>query len=225
MTGLDKIIQRILGDAKDEARKILESASEDCQRMAEEYAAEAEATKEQIATAAEEECEALITAAKTKAATTRRNALQGARAAMIDKAFAMAERKIKDTDFGKYRELLTALLTCALLDAAKTADNAAALGDEVSEFDGYEVLLNEKDKEAFGEDIVEDARRAVTRHIGWERAEKLRLSNEAAKIDSGLILRYGDVSCNCSLSLLLAELRREMEQQIMTLLFADEQKN
>ena len=223
MTGLDKIIARILNDAKDEARKILESANEDCRRMAEEYAAQAEQTKKQIADTAEEECAALVTAAKAKAANTRRNILQGARAEMIQKAFSLAKREVHDTDFGKYKELLVALLTNALIDTVNTAKEAKSLGDEVTECERYEVLFNEKDKESLGETVVLEVRRAALRRVGAEHVEKLEVSEDTADIDSGLILRYGDVSCNCSLTLLLQELQREMEQQIARVLFVDEQ--
>ena len=58
---------------------------------------------------------------------------------------------------------------------------------------------------------------------GWRKKgwimEKLRLSNEIANIDGGLILRYGSVETNCSISALLAGMRRELEPKISAILF------
>jgi hypothetical protein len=50
---------------------------------------------------------------------------------------------------------------------------------------------------------------------------KLRLSSETAPIDGGLILRCGPVETNCSLSMLMAENRRETEAKVSRILFGD----
>ena len=48
-----------------------------------------------------------------------------------NEAFEAARAEVLDTDFGKYRELLTALLAQALVEEAKNAERSLALGDEV----------------------------------------------------------------------------------------------
>lgn len=222
MTGLDKIIDRILSDAKEKARDILDAARTDCQALAEEFAARAERIRGDIASEAEKKGEALVSRAKSAAAMQRRSLLMQTRKALVDEAFELAKAEVLDTDFGKYRELLTALLTQALVEEAKNAECSLALGDEVSEFDAYEVLMNEADRAAYGTAVVEGAKRAALRHIGAARAEKVRLSEETADIDGGLILRYGNIEANCSLSMLMAEMRRDLETKVAAILFADE---
>ncbi len=221
MTGLDKIIDRILSDAKDRAREILEAASLDCRAMAEEFAAKAEKMRSEIADAAESRGEAIVSRAKSAAAMERRSLLAKTKAALIDEAFEAARAEIRDTDFGKYRELLTALLAGALVEEAKSADQAIAFGDEIEEFDTYEVLMNEADRAAYGTAVVEGAKRAVRALIGAERTEKVRLSDAVADIDGGLVLRYGSIEANCSLSMLMSEMRRALESKVSAILFAD----
>ena len=223
MTGLDKIIERILADAKEEARIILETAQKDCRAAAEQHAARAEDIRTQIIEKAEAECEAIVASAKSNAATTAKSILLTKRAELIDRAFDEAKKEIKSTEFGKYPELLTALLTSALVEEASAAATTVAYGDEITEFDTYEVIFNEADREAYGETVVEDARRAVQRHIGAERAAKLTLSGETANIEGGLILRYGNIEANCSLAMLIAQMRKELEQQISRTLFGNEE--
>lgn len=223
MTGLDKIIDRILGDAKEEARLILESAQADCRKMAEDFAARAEQIRNDITDDAEKKGEAIVSRAKSAAAMNRRNLLLKTRNALLDEAFEAARQEVLDTKFGKYRELLTALLTSALIEEARAAAQSLAFGDEITEFDTYEVLMNAADREAYGTAVVEDAKRAALRHIGAERAARVRLSEQVADIDGGLILRYGSIEANCSLSMLIAQMRRTHEAKVAAILFADEE--
>ena len=223
MTGLDKIIERILSDAKDEARLILEAAQADCRKIAEEYAERAEKIRNDIAGDAEKKGEATVLRARSAATMQRQNLLLKTRSLVLDEAFEAARKAILDPKFGKYRELLAALLTSALIEQAKAEKQSLAFGDEVDEFDRYEVVLNAKDRELYGNAVIEDARRAALRHIGAERAAKLCLSDEAADIDGGLILRYGNTAANCSLSMLIAEMRREQEAKVAAILFDNEQ--
>lgn len=223
MTGLDKIIKRILDDAKDEARLILEAAQADCRKIAEEYAERAEKIRSDIASEAEKKGEATVLRARSAATMQRQDLLLKTRSLLLDEAFEAARKEILDPKFGKYRELLTALLTSALIEEAKAAKQSLAFGDEVSDFDRYEVIMNAKDREAYGAAVIEDARRAALRHVGAERAAKLCLSQEVADIDGGLILCYGNTAANCSLSMLIAEVRREQEARVAAILFSDKE--
>ncbi|MBQ8357822.1 MAG: V-type ATP synthase subunit E [Clostridia bacterium] len=219
MTGLDRITERILADAKEKARVILEEAQNDCRKAANDYAERAESIRDEIAERAMREGEDMIARARSSAAMTRRNILHAAKADILDETFAAAKAEICDTDYGKYRELLVALLSCALLEQAKNEQESIRFGDEVAAFDTFEVLLNETDRARFGQSIIEGARRVTERRIGTERVEKLRLSDTCADIEGGLILRYGDVETNCSITVLLNEMRRELEGRISAILF------
>ena len=221
MNGLNKITERILFDAKEKAREILEAAQTECRAVAESYAQKAEQLRDEISATAEAEGEALISRAKSAAAMTRRNLLLSTRAALIDETFAAARRELRDDSFGKYRELLTALLLSAIADQVSNAAQSAAFGDELTEFDKLEVLLSEADRARYGNTVVEDARREARRRFGTALADKLVLSEETADIDGGLVLRYGSIEANCSLSMLISRMREELEREVAAVLFAD----
>lgn len=220
MTGLEKITERILTDAKERARGILEDAQEECRKMADNYAERAERIREEIAERAIREGEDLVARARSAAAMTRRDILQAAKSRMLDEAFEAAKAQICATDYGKYRELLVALLSCALIEQAKNERESLEMGDEIAEFDTFEVLMNEDDRARFGSYVLDGARRTTERRIGSERTAKLRLSDTAVDIDGGLILRYGNTELNCSISALLSEMRRELESRIASVLFS-----
>lgn len=222
MTGLDKIIARISDDATARARVIVEAAQADCRAMAESYAKKAEATRAEIEARTAREGEILISRARSAVAMHRKNTYLTTKNAVIDEAFEAAKRELRDTDFGKYRELLTALLTSALLEEALSSEQAAAFGDEVTEFAYYEVIFNREDREKYGAAVVEAARKNALRHIGAARAEKLRLGDDTADIDGGLILRYGGIELNCSLSMLMAEMKAELAGKVAALLFPED---
>ena len=104
MTGLDKITERILADAKTRARGILENAQEECRKMAEDYAARAEEIRENVAERTMREGEDLVARARSASAMTRRDILLSAKAKMMDEVFETAKSHICATDYGKYRE-------------------------------------------------------------------------------------------------------------------------
>lgn len=225
MTGMERITERILADAKERARVILETAQSDCRALAEDFAARADALRDAIADRAMQEGEDVIARARSSAAMTRRNLLLDARRRMLDEAFAAAKREICDTDYGKYRELLVALLSCALIAQADAERASRALGDEVEEIAVYEVRMNQSDRTRFGSAVIEGARAVCERRIGTERFARVRLSEEDADIDGGLLLRFGAVEINCALSTVIAEVRRELEERVSAILFADVQES
>ena len=222
MTGLDKIIDRILSDAKARAREILETAGAECRAMAEDYATRAEQIRHEIASEAETRGEAIVARARSAVAMERRTLLAQTKAALVDEAFEGAKAEVRDTDFGKYRELLIALLAGALVEEAESADRALEFGDEVADFEYYEVLFNEADRAAYGNAVVEGAKRACRAKIGAARAEKVHLADDTADIDGGLVLRCGRMDINCSLTSLLTENRRATEARVNHILFGED---
>ena len=75
------------------------------------------------------------------------------------------------------------------------------------EKDGGEVLLNAADNKKYGA--------KVKKLLG----KNLTLSDEAANIKGGFILKQGDISINCSLEKLLEDKKEEMTSEIAAKLF------
>lgn len=222
MTGVEKITDRIAADAAKEAQATLGAAEVECRKLAEEYGNRTIGERDRVAERAQAEGQRMIERAKSTADMNHRAVLLAAKSALIDEVYEKARVKILDTDFGKYRELLTALLVSALLELAQSEEASAALGDETEPYDRIEVLFNHDDREKYGAAVVAEVRRRNERRIGTARLEKLCLSEDTAAIDGGLVIRYGNIETNCSLSVLLAEMRRETEGKVASILFPEE---
>ena len=219
MTGLEKILERIEGEARERASAILQRSEEECTALARDYATRAEQTRARLEKEGLEAIEATVNAARAQSEKTHTEILQATRRRLLDEAFERAKHQLCDTDFGKYRELLSALLVSALLEQDRAERQSVAFGDEVEAFERFEVLFNANDRERFGEQVIADARRTVERRIGAEKAAKITLSEQTASIDGGLVLRFGDVELNCSLSILMADIRRDLEARVAEILF------
>ena len=221
MTGLEKIIERIQTEARERAAKTLQNAEATATALAQEYAARSEQTRARIEKEGLESAQAMLDAARAQTEKTHTEILQNMRTALIDEAFDRAKKEICDTDFGKYRELLGALLTTALLEQHRTEQESIAYGDEVEPFEEFEVLMNAADRERFGAQVVNDVRRALERRIGAAKVSKIALGRESVDISGGLILRFGDVELNCTLDVLMADIRRELTPRVSKILFAE----
>ena len=192
--------------------------------MAEEYAAKAEQTRARIAEEAAAKREMMISATRAGVEKEQRELIASTRKALLDEAFEEAKKTLFSTDYGKYRELLVALLVNALLEQDRITKQSIEMGDEVEEIERFEVLLNKNDRESFGAYVVDGARRDAERRIGAENAAKLVLATDTAPIDGGLVLRLGNVELNCSLSAVLADLRAGLENRVAELLFHSEKE-
>ena len=221
MTGLEKIIERIQTEARERASKTLQNAESEATALAQEYAARSEGVRTRIEKEGLEAAQAMLDAARAETEKTHTEILQNMRTKLIDEAFERAKKEICGTDYGKYRELLAALLTTAILDQHRTEQQSIAFGDEVEPFEHFLVLMNAADRERFGIQVIHDVRRAVERRIGTEKAAKLCLAEQVADISGGLILRFGDVELNCTLDVLMADIRRELTPRVTEILFGE----
>lgn len=221
MTGLEKIVERIQDEARERASLTLQNAEKEATALAKDYAARSEQARMRIEKEGLEAAQALLNAARAETEKTHTEILQSTRTTLIDEAFARAQREICGTDYGKYRELLGALLTSALMEQHRTEQQSIAFGDEVEPFERFEVLMNAADRERFGTQVISDVRRTVERRIGAQKASKIALGEESVNITGGLILRFGDVELNCTLDVLMADMRRKLTPRVTDILFGE----
>ena len=221
MTGLEKITGKILADAEADAREILDKAEAECAAIREKYAAATEAELEALREASDRECQALIVRAKSSAAMAKRNAILEARAAMLDEAYATAEKQVRSMGGEQYLELLSKMLRSALKRQLEGEEDSLRLyGEDISPA-SYEVVLNSRDRSSYGEKLMTAFRTGLGGKLSPTVLAKLHLASDTAPIDGGLILRAGPVETNCSLSMLRAENRRETEAKVSRILFGD----
>ena len=224
MIGLNKIIEKIIEEARVEAREITEEANVRCIAISNSYADRAEARRAELKAAADKEAEEIVFRTKSIAASERRNALDGAKAEMVNEAFAAAEKEIKSLSSEKYRELLVMILTSTFIaELESERENRRLYGsEEFEEVEKYEVLLNRNDRDIHGERLLEGVRRAVVGKIDAETLSKLVLSDRVVNIDGGLILVVGNTELNCSLPALFAAVREKLEKRVYDILFNEE---
>ena len=221
MTGLEKIVERIQDEAREQASLTLQNAEKEATALAKDYAARSEQARARIEKEGLEAAQAMLNAARAETEKAHTEILQSTRTALIDEAFARAQKEICGTDYGKYRELLGALLSSALMEQHRTEQQSIAFGDEIEPFERFEVLMNAADRERFGTQVISDVRRMVERRIGTQKASKIALAEESVNITGGLILRFGDVELNCTLDVLMADMRRKLTPRVTDILFGE----
>lgn len=221
MTGLEKVTGKIIADAEADARVILDRAEAECAAVKEKYAAATEAELEKLREENDRECQSLIIRARSSAAMAKRNALLEARAALLDEAYAMAERQIKNMNPEQYLDLLQKMLRSALKNQLAGEEESMRLYSEDISPAVYEVILNSRDRDTYGETLLPAFKTGYGARLPETAHAKLRMAAETAPIDGGLVLRCGPVETNCSLAMLMAENRRETEARVSRILFGD----
>ena len=222
VTGLEKITGKILSEAQADAAHTIAEAQAKCDAVRAEYARRADALVEQQREDARREGERLTARAKSGVAMDKRNILLAARADMIDETYAAAYAELKSLPEEDYLALLVRLLTDALVTCREERkQNLALYGDEevTAEPEQYEVILNPRDRDTYGEKLLAGVRRAVVGKVETGVLDKLVLSSDTAHIDGGLILKYGDVETNCSFEVVFADVRERTEAEVSRMLF------
>ncbi|MCI5513777.1 MAG: V-type ATP synthase subunit E family protein [Clostridia bacterium] len=226
MTGLERITAKIIAEAESDAAKILEAADDRCAVISKEADEKATAAEKKIAEQTEKKCEDIISRAKSSANMTKRNILLEAESEMIDRAFETARREILNFPKEKYCEILVTFISGSLTGLIETERvNREVYGDTEElpeEEQPYEILLNVDDKAAYGNIILEELRRKVVGKIDSSVLKKVKISDETANIDGGIILRYGNIELNCSISKMINGLRATLEGEIAKVIFESE---
>lgn len=221
MTGLDKITKKLTDDARADADAKLEAAKAECASIDADYTARAKALRDSMLADAEREASSRIARIKSSVAIEKRNVVLAERSALVDEAFSHAMNDIRAMSPEDYRKLLVDILSSVLTAQVRAEeDELKNYGpDELCAAESYDVILNQADFKAHGQALIAETAVAVAGKISPETVKKLRLSENTAPIDGGLILKYGDVEVNCSLSMLFSRLRETLEGEVYGILF------
>ncbi|MBE6589390.1 MAG: hypothetical protein E7643_04355 [Ruminococcaceae bacterium] len=227
LNGLERITGKILSDAQEQADRILADAQAECDRITADYAARAEQIRDTLNNDAERAGKDFISRAKSTAATNKRNLLLQTQSELIDDVFDGTLEQLLAMEAGQYNELLAGLLAAAFAEQLEAERSARMLAAEEEWIDPstYEVVLNARDKERCGKTLIESVRKKLGAKVPSEKLDMLKISDKTVSIDGGLILRCGDVEANCSLSLLIAQLREKLEAEVGHALFDVKKQN
>ena len=198
MTGIDKITERILSDARAEVSKIEAEAKARCTEIS--SAGEAAAQDEygrlfkKGVDDAEKRKERLGSVAQLEA----RKQMLGIKQQMISEAFELAVKNMLAMDDGKKKEVLAAL-------AARAAHSGAE-----------EVVFPVGTDGAFCDEVVGKANSLLA---GSGKNGSLKVSGETREMRGGLILREGNIEINCSLDALVDDVRNDVTGEVAAILF------
>ena len=195
MNGIEKIIDRISGDAQAEIDAILAQANDEAAQITARYEAQARAEADEIvkrgtAAAAERE-ERLVSMAQMEG----RKAELAAKQEVIEEAFALALKKLLALPEDKYVELLAGL-------AAK----ASVTGKET-------LIFSAKDRDSVGKKVVDAANARLANGA-------LTLGEGTRNLNGGFVLSDGAVEVNCSFDTLVRLQKAEITGEVSRVLFA-----
>lgn len=193
MTGIEKITDRILGDAQAEVDATLSEAKAQADSITAKYAAQAEREYKELtakgAAAAAERESHLNSSAQMEA----KKLMLFAKQEMLDKAFQEALRQLNGLPDNQMTDLL-----------AKLAQRASSTGTE-------QVILSGAVRDRLGQAVVAKANAEGNLH--------LTLSQQSGAFQGGLLLSEGDVEVNCTFDTLVRLTRGEISAQVAQALF------
>jgi V/A-type H+-transporting ATPase subunit E len=198
MTGTDRIINRIMEEAKNAAERNLADARKEAQSLI--AAAEKEAAEKIASARAAAEAEAADLKRRMHAVANleERKRMLKVRQDMVDAAFEAALEKavrLPDKDYGE-------LLKGFILNSVRDGE--------------CEILFNEADKKRLGEKFVKEVNQTLK---GMGRTSALKLSADALNSRGGFILRYGNMEINSTLEIVMSLLRPRLEAEVAEMLF------
>ena len=197
---VEKIVQRILEDARAEAHAILEEAEREAARIAADGEVEADRVRRSVLKEARAEAERRRQQVLAEARLKARRRVLAARRRAVDRVFEEALRRLQGLPQEQYVEVLKRLI----LEGAET-------GRE-------EILLSQEDRAklppSFLDEINEELRK---RGMPGE----LKLSKEARALGGGVVLRGSRVEVNASFPALVEQARRQLEIEVARILFGE----
>ena len=223
MNGMEKIAQRIQGDAQRE----LDQLEAETRRQAEELLAQSRAQ-------ADQEREAILARGK-KAAAERQERLESAAQMEKRKLLLAAKQEMLDQVFDRALEKLCALPDEELVALlSRLAAGASSSGKE-------QVIFSKRDRARLGKQVVLGANEilaqknagALPGSIGESKmgafinkivgvGAQLTLSQDTRNIRGGLILSDGEIEMNCTFETLVRLQREKLEREIAGILFENE---
>ena len=193
MNGIEKIIDRISGDAQAEIDAVLSQAKAEAAEIAAKYEAQAKAEGEDILSrgkrAAAEREERLVSVAQLEC----RKGQLAAKQEVIDAAFTLALDKLLALPEDRYTALLVEL-------AVQAAPNGKGM-----------LIFSQGDRARVGKAVIDAANEKLK--------GSLTLAEETRPIRGGFILSDGRVEVNCSFETLVRLQKAELTGKVTGVLF------
>lgn len=198
MNGIEKITEKILAEAGQDAENVITEAQKQAAEIAEEYRKQAEQEKRTLIERGLLEAEEARRRIASAAALEIRKQKLAEKQELINTAFVQAREKLRQLSPVDYAALLT-----------RFAISNCVSGKE-------EVLFSAGDRDSIGPHVVKLANEYLTAH---GRRGELRISSESGNFDKGLLLREGDIEINCAIPTIVEFMRDGLAPQVAEILF------
>jgi len=198
MAEADKLREKILEDARQQAKAIIQRAENEAADILNAAKAKAEEKERAAAEKARKEAEERKSRLLASADLEGRKQILQAKQEVVDEAFSRAIDKLCSLPANQYVDII-----------ASMAVEAVSSGTE-------EIILSSKDRDVYGTKIVNIVNKKLSAK-GMKGA--VRLSDITRDIKGGFILRSGDVEINNSFDVIVKMRRDELETEVVKVLF------
>lgn len=187
MDGLKEILSKIDSDNAAEIKEYISAQNAETQKMTDEIINSARSEAEKILADAAKKTAQLSENSKSSCALYEKNRLLTEKLNIINNAVDTAAHSLKNMDSDEYFKAVETLVI------------------KYSHDGEGELLMNERDRAAVPDGFMESLNRKLK-----EKNASVSLADESAKIDSGVIIRYGGIEENCTFGALIGEKRDEI---------------
>ncbi len=187
MDGLKEILSKIDSDNAAEIKEYVSAQNAETQKMTDEIINSARSEAEKILADAAKKTAQLSENSKSSCALYEKNRLLTEKLNIINNAVDTAAHSLKNMDSDEYFKAVETLVI------------------KYSHDGEGELLMNERDRAAVPDGFMESLNKKLK-----EKNASVSLADESAKIDSGVIIRYGGIEENCTFGALIGEKRDEI---------------
>lgn len=196
MNNIESIVKKIADDAKLSAEQKIAEAQQEAQQIVSDYQAQADKIMQDAQAQAQKQASVIAECVESQSGLIRRNLMLQYKREAIEQAFQKSLEVLCAQDADKQVTLLS--------DAAVKYLSADA-----------KVILNEKDKAAFGEKLVSEISRKLQ---AANKNYSVSLSADAGSMQGGMILAEGSIETNLSYEILVKNIRDELEGEVAKVL-------
>lgn len=196
MNNIESIVKKIADDAKLSAEQKIAEAQQEAQQIVSDYQAQADKIMQDAQAQAQKQAAVIAERVESQSGLIRRNLMLQYKREAIEQAFQKSLEVLCAQDADKQVTLLS--------DAAVKYLSADA-----------KVILNEKDKAAFGEKLVSEISRKLQ---AANKNYSVSLSADAGSMQGGMILAEGSIETNLSYEILVKNIRDELEGEVAKVL-------
>ncbi len=212
MNGLEKIIERILSDARAKANEYTNACEEKIKAMKQGALDEILNMEIFYMSQSEKQSAELFSRAQSSWLLEANDIILSQKNALVDEAFEVAKTKILSLGDKEYVDLISGVLAYALREREavrkRNIENGVENDDIIPE-----VIFNEKDNKKRAKQILQATKKSISEDT------PLVLSKQTAEIEGGFILKCGEMEINCSLATILSEVRKVCEARVIKTLF------